>query len=1085
MSSGGVRSVEGESATLRTLTDPIEVSALLGVPFTDDQLAAIGAPPEPLVVIAGAGSGKTSVMAARVVWLVGSGQVRPEQVLGLTFTNKAAAELGHRVRSALSALVVDVRGRTSADLSDVGEPTVSTYHAYAARLLTEQGLRLGVEPDARMLTDALRFQLAQRVLRRAPGPFPSFDKGLARLAEQLLDLDAEIAEHLVSTEAVREHDRALLDQLSTMRRLTTAGRTAQDTARARLDLLGLVDELQDEKRRMSLLDFGDQLALTARLVNEHPDVGAAERDRYRVVLLDEYQDTSVAQKSLLLEVFGRGHAVTAVGDPFQAIYGWRGASVLNIGTFADEFRTASGAPATLAGLMQNNRSGERILDVANTISAPLREATPSVQPLTARQDLRATGRVDAALFLTADAELAWGADFVRDAIASGREPHEIAVLSRTAVGIAAWHHALTVRGIPVEVVGLGGLLELPEIVDLVCTLSVLDDPTANPAMVRLLTGPRWRLGPSDLKALGQRASTLVRGRTRHVDGGGAPTELTSDADQRLRDALADAVAETDESDIVSLLDAALDPGDAALTRQARQRLGVFAAEFERLRAVLALPLPDLVASVITTMGLDVEVAVRDGAERRSEALSGFAQVVADFSDLDGEVTLRGLLAFLSVAGRDDRRLSVAVPSGANSVTLMTMHAAKGLEFPVVVMPDVTAGVFPSKQSRRTFVSEAGALPLSLRGDAADFPPAVSDWSGEQGLKAFKAAMSAHAETEERRLAYVALTRAKEHVVVTSHWWGPTQKKPRGPSPYLLAIKAAVEAGAGSVVEWEPEPDEAQNPFLGHASDLAWPAPIDADAMAGRTAAARAVSERIDILRRGEAFAAPELTGEAAELAAAWQRDTGVLAAELRAAHAPVTHVPMPQSLTASAVLDLRADPQAFAQRLRRPMPRPPAVAARRGTRFHAWVEERFGQRALLDRDDLLGAADDADVINDVQLRDLQAAFEAGPFADRVPFAVEVPFQIVLAGRVIRGRIDAVYAEGNGFDVIDWKTGRSTADPTQLALYRWAWAAQRGIPDDDVTAGFYVVPEGRVDRPELPTREDIIATLSGEAASATE
>jgi DNA helicase-2/ATP-dependent DNA helicase PcrA len=692
--------------------------------------------------------------------------------------------------------------------------------------------------------------------------------------------------------------------------------------------------------------------------------------------------------------------------------------------------------------------------------------------------------VDVGLFLTAHEEVAWGAEFIRSSVAAGRRPGDHAVLFRTREGIAAWHHALTAHGIPVEVVGLGGLLELPEIVDLVSTLQVLDDPTANPAMVRLLAGPRWRLGPADLMALGRRAGALVRGRHGLGLDVPAPPEAAGshDPDAHLMAALADAVAETDETDIVSLLDAVLDPADATLTLEARERVAACAADIERLRPLLALPLPDLVAAVITRTGLDVEVAVRDGAERRSESLGAFAQLAADFSDLDGDVTLRAFLTFLSVASNNDREVGGGAPSGADSVTLMTVHASKGLEFPIVVLPNVTNKVFPSNGSRSSGATNAGTLPYELRGDADDFPPPVSDWSGEKGLKAFKAAMKDHGEVEERRLAYVAITRAEERVVATSHWWGPTQKGKRGPSPYLLTLKDVVEAGAGSLVHWEPEPDDAENPFLAGSDPVLWPAPIDAPSQQRRVEAADAVRSRLQAGGSSVEVIDAPLSGDDAARAAVWARDAGVLAAELVAAHRPVAEVVLPTSLTASAVVEIGRDPDAFARRLRRPMPRPPAPAARRGTRFHAWVEQRFGQRPLLDRDDLLGAADDDRVLDDEQLQALQRAFEAGPFADRAPLHIEAPFQIMLAGRAIRGRIDAVYATDDGFDVIDWKTGTRPADPVQLAIYRLAWAATAGVSDDAVTAGFYVVPEGRVDRPELPTRDELIALLSPAAAT---
>ena len=153
--------------------DPHWLRTALGIPLTDEQMAAVTAPLAPGVIVAGAGSGKTTVMAARVLWLVGTGQIGPEQVLGLTFTNKAAGELAHRVRQVLTKLGIPAVVPPAAgpdDDAEPGEPTVLTYHAYAARLLREHGLRIGVEPDSWLLADATRYQLAARVIRRARGP---------------------------------------------------------------------------------------------------------------------------------------------------------------------------------------------------------------------------------------------------------------------------------------------------------------------------------------------------------------------------------------------------------------------------------------------------------------------------------------------------------------------------------------------------------------------------------------------------------------------------------------------------------------------------------------------------------------------------------------------------------------------------------------------------------------------------------------------------------------------------------------------------------------------------------------------------
>jgi DNA helicase-2/ATP-dependent DNA helicase PcrA len=369
----------------------VDLCDVLGVPFSDEQLDIVTAPLRPGVVVAGAGSGKTTVMTARVVWLVGTAQVLPSQVLGLTFTNKAAGELAGRVRVALDRLATATgTGRLAEEL---GEPTVSTYHAYAGALLTEHGLRLGYEPDLRVVSDATRFQLAARVVSRCSSPVEHVSSHLPTVIESLLELDAQAQDHLVSIDELREHDHHMREQLSQLppgrggRPLQTVT-DALSTTRARDELLDLVRAYRALKAAEGVAEFSDQMAAGARLATECPEVGAVERERFRAVLLDEYQDTSVSQRLMLQGLFsggpgrpGRGHAVTAVGDPCQGIYGWRGASVDNIDDFVEHFPLRDGSPADTFSLRVNRRCARRILDAANSLAGPLYDIHKGAEPL--------------------------------------------------------------------------------------------------------------------------------------------------------------------------------------------------------------------------------------------------------------------------------------------------------------------------------------------------------------------------------------------------------------------------------------------------------------------------------------------------------------------------------------------------------------------------------------------------------------------------------------------------------------------------------------------------------------------------------
>lgn len=1136
------------------ITDPEQLKELLGIPFTPEQTACITAPPAPQVIVAGAGSGKTTVMAARVVWLVGTGQVAPEQVLGLTFTNKAAGELAERVRKALVRA-----GVTDPDVIDPdnppGEPRISTYHAFAGQLLTDHGLRIGLEPTARLLADATRYQLAARVLREAPGPYPSLTRSFPSLVSDLLALDAELAEHLVRPEQLGAYDSELLRTLEGARLSNAELRKVPEAAAARRELLDLTVRYREAKRARDLLDFGDQIALSAELALTRPEVGAILRDEFRVVLLDEYQDTSVAQRLLLSGLFGQGtgHSVTAVGDPCQAIYGWRGASVANLDDFPAHFAYPDGRPATRFSLSENRRSGGRLLHLANGLAAPLRAMHEGVEALRPAPGAEHDGSVRIALLPTHAEEIEWLADSIAHLVRTGKEPGEIAVLCRTAGDFPEIQGALVARDVPVEVVGLSGLLHLPEVADLVAMCEVLQDPGANASLVRLLTGPRWRIGPRDLALLGRRARLLVHRAS--SDG--------TDPDERL----AAAVEGTDPAEVISLADAldtfleSADGEDVDLpfSAEARVRFARLAAELRDLRRSLADPLMDVLHRVLSTTGLEVELSASPNAlaARRRETLANFLDTAAGFAALDGEATLLAFLAFLRTAAQYEKGLDNALPGGENTVKVLTAHKSKGLEWDVVAVPGLVAKHFPNDQAREAWTSQSKVLPHALRGDAATLP-SVESWDAK-GLKSFKDAMKDHQHTEELRLGYVTFTRPRSLLLGSAHWWGPTQKRRRGPSLFLEALYDHCAEGFGEIEIWADEPEEdAENPTLHETTaDQVWPLPLDETSLTRRRAAADTVLAYLDdpaelLSEAHEPQSVPEepdwdepwdapwdepelpddaaaglphprreadsleaaaptpgdvLTPEDARTIASWDRDLDALAGELRRSRATVRDVPLPSSLSASQLMRLAADPDGFAQELARPMPRPPHPAARRGTRFHAWVESRFEELPLpmLGPDELPGGdADDPEIADERDLAALKEAFERTPYARRTPYRVESPFQITLAGRVIRGRIDAVYrvetaegtaegmAEGTAdemtgaYEIVDWKTSRTnTADPLQLAIYRLAWAEQHDLPLEAVNAAFVYVRTGEIVRPApLPARAELERILLGETADET-
>ncbi|WP_243058094.1 ATP-dependent DNA helicase [Nocardioides sp. SR21] len=1061
---------------LRTIDTPEQLRDVLGADFTfsAQQFAAITAPLEPAVVIAGAGSGKTTVMAARVVWLVATGRVSPDQVLGLTFTTKATAELQQRIRESLrqAGLLPDRSRPLADDDEEVEEPTVATYHSYAANLLSEHGLRIGHEPDTRLIADASRYQLAARAVQRYTTPIEKLSDSPRHVVQYLLSLDAEMSEHLVSPAQVRAYDAAerprFEEGMATEHRKTYRERNEKAILAIdrRAELLGLVEAYRALKSHLGLMDFSDQIALAARLAQDCPEVGEAERAKYRIVLLDEYQDTSVAQALMLSRLFGEGHPVTAVGDPNQAIYGWRGASVSNILEFAQDF-PANDGPGTTYPLTVNRRSDERILATANHLAAQLYAERPDLLPLEPKPDAR-PGEVRAIVHETDVDELAWLAERVIEAHAAiaarTDQPawKEIGVLTRDNAHAAAVFDALSEREVPVEIVGLKGLLRLPEVSEVVATLTLVQDVTANAALLTLLAGPRWAIGLRDLALLGRRARELAGS----VSGGASYADLEAQ--------LRAAVEGADPTEIPSLCDALEDPGDLDYSAEALDRFRLLADELRRLRTAIGEPILDLVRRIVDTTGIDVELAssVSPAAVARRENLDLFVQAVAEFQAVDGQVTLAALLAWLEAEDEFGQGLDVATPSEADSVKLLTVHRAKGLEWDAVFLVGVTEQKFPTNRGRSSWLTVPYVMPAALRGDARDIPQ-LRGHTPEDIAERAKAAKE-HEALEELRLGYVAWTRARHQLFVSGWRWTASRKGGLGPSAYLVRTREAMAGWGAEPDEWrEPVAKGEPHPFADASPDLPWPISHHTPEVERRREAAAWV-------RAAEPTAPDEVEDMLLlDRIQQWDDEIRRLLDEATRERAPEVAVPLPSSLSATSLARLRDDPEEFARDLARPMPRPPSSAARFGTRFHAWVEARFGQQLLLDPDDLPGRAD-AEVDDDADLRELVKRFEDGPFGDRVPAAIEPSFALVVHGQVIRGRIDAVYEEADGsYLLVDWKTNRSAnADSLQLAIYRLAWAELHDVPLERVRAAFYYVRTGDLVEPDdLPDRQALEALLS--------
>jgi DNA helicase-2/ATP-dependent DNA helicase PcrA len=1029
-----------ESAARRALRD------ILGFQPSEPQFDALSADLVPGVVVAGAGSGKTAVMSARMVWLVLTGQVTPGHLLGLTFTNKAAHELLGRTREYL-AKARGLDELAGAELLDA-DPVIATYHSFASGIISEHGLRIGVEPQARLLTDGAREQLAARVIATTDRDMSAVTDNPQNLVAKLLKLDDAMSELGLTPDQIRDDASRLIESLIAIEhnsKLIEVGRQMLSTARYRMTLTDLVEDFRAAKHARNMLDFADQVRLARQIVDEFPEVAEHVRAAHRVVLLDEYQDTSIAQRLLLQEIFGNGHPVTAVGDPCQAIYEWRGASVVNIERFAQHFPVIEGGVSRAADtfpLLDNRRSGPAILELANTLSVSLRADRPGLAPLVAapRDDLH-PGHVRVALVHTVADEI----DFVADQIAHFPDIQEnqgtpawgdVLVLARNAEHLRDLDRALRERKVPTQLIGTASLLDQPVVSEVRSYLEVIAEPTANAALVRILTGPRWRIGPRDLAFLGAAADERVRGP--HREGRLA-----------VADALIATVSDSDVDDQPSLLEIvlAITEGELhleGLSADADARVIACGRILRELRAHAQEPPVDLIGRVLQLTGLGAQAMVGDPLHvaERGRALQEFINLAARFDDINGTRASVNLIAFLTRladAEAYDASPTFEAISDSGAVRLMTVHKAKGLEAPHVFVTGLTRGKFPSSQTRDRWNMHPHVVPWRLRDDA---PAPLASWpdlvSGPRmkDHDAFRADSHALEAEEERRLMYVAVTRAKRTVTLTGYGWGAAAKEYSGPGEFLEQARQFVLDSGGEVLVWTDPPAEGEtNPLMRH-SRWGWSWPPESPE------AHRDAAEQVG------AVMAAMTEPDTASLSA----DVMVLIAEERRRRQRL-EPRLPDRVSVSDLVRWQADPAGMAQRLARPMPQPPSSAAYRGAVLHAWIEQHFRSRRLLTLDDIPGAVDDG-IDTDEWLAPLKRAFVDSEWAGRTPIAIEEAFVVMHEGREVRGRIDAVFHVAGRDVVVDWKTGTpGGADPAQLDLYRIAWAAITDQPIDAIDAQF--------------------------------
>jgi DNA helicase-2/ATP-dependent DNA helicase PcrA len=930
----------------------------MSIEATPEQQRVLDLGPTSVRVRAGAGTGKTTTVALVISNLVENHGIDPELILGMTFTNKAAAELAEKVAGLLPDSVDPAR-----------QVEIHTYHGFASQVLSEYGPLAGVDSRAGVITPTFARQLIRDVFYHEPRVH--LDMTYRGTLDQIRKLGDQLGDHLLRPEDVIK--AAAINQ-------------DDDIWRARVEMAETLAGYNRAKAELRVVDYSDLVTLSTRLLQDHPALADAIRDRYRVLVLDEYQDTNPAQRVLITTIFGDGFPVIAVGDEDQTIYEWRGASAQNFEDFIDHFPTGEGAPAHDTSLTLNRRSGPGILSVANEIR---RKANPAAALLRAADDLAT--EVITYWGRDALAEAEWIARQFESLHESGVSWSDMAVLFRKNKDFPIVVDVLSRHDIPLEVANVGGLLSVPEISFLRAWLTVLQNPEDSTALAQILFGSGYRLGIADL-------AVLTRWLTANT-----PEEPEADAETPEPVTLVEAIEASDQIE--------------GLSPEARKRLGRFHDTYrDLLIETQGLNLAESCRLILdrTRAWQDIEALPPNPRLTARLNIYRFLDLADDWSPLAGRPSVAAFLDYLdAMEDEPAEELDSARLSGEDAVTLVTVHRAKGLEWENVAVPAVAHNNFPS--------GPAGAYPDPIR-----FPyqlpvefrldTAVADLPEDQ--KTRMAFLRQRHYSQEWRVAYVAATRAKRRLFVSgAYWYGLPEPRatPAEPSELFDLVEGHEVTVSAGHAKLGPRPEVLRAPDPAAAPD-----PLFAEGWQSLLRMAMSEPDEIDRLA-----AESGVQNEYRRLAAEW--DERLFDLE------DLGSLEQPDKTPAVSVTGLVT----YAQCPKRyywtdvdPLPRRHNQAATRGSEIHRRIE--LHQRGQVPFDDLEPGLYDAVDLADEGGPGGFRAYEGSRFAAESARFVEAPFGVRLDnGYTIRGRIDAIYSHDAHWEVVDFKSGRRKDDPSRM------------------------------------------------------
>ena len=896
----------------------------------------------PLLVVAGPGTGKTEVITRRVAWLIATKRARPSEILALTFTDAAAAEMQARVD------VLVPYGRADA--------AIHTFHAFGDRLLREFGLELGRNAEPRVIGRAesqvlLREHLFELGLERyRPLADPTrFLDALVELISRAKDEQISPLEYLAFAQELEAGSRAALEGATDSAQASACEALIEEAAGHR-EVAHAFSRYEELLAERNLIDFADQVALAVRLLEERAAVRAEIQDRFRYVVVDEFQDTNAVQLALVRAVAGARGNVMVVGDDDQAIYAFRGAAVENMLALARVY------PALRRIVLRRNyRSRTPILAAAQRL---IRHNEPhrvqghdgvEKEPISTRRGKR-PAPVRHVAYRNEEAEADGVAASVAERIQAGASPSDIAILVRTNGDARRFLRSLDVRGIPWRFSGASGLYARREVRDLLAFLRTVADPTSSMDLYAVATGEPYGLGGQDLTAL------LEAARRRHRSFWEVATELVEQ------------------------------PGLLRLQSRSRQGLERLVSDVrDAVEASHQMPTWEVLYRQLKRSGrLGALIAsAESGDDAALRNVARFFEVVRAHGALLAEDRVPFLVPHLQVLVESGADHADDSPADEEAVSVLTVHKAKGLEFPVVFLAGLTEGRFPSRDRRhRLSMPEA----LRLRSDIEEVA-----WA------------------EERRLCYVAMTRARDELVLSSSHETASGRR-RRVSPFIQEAldqpePAILPAAAGGLAELIAALDGNRQPAAAQPS----PPPVKV---------------------------AP---GEPTSLSLSYSQVDDYLSCPLKYRLRHIVRIPTPphhalilgnalhQAVAAFHTARIRGRSMTEAQLL--------DVFATH------WSSEGFLSRAHEDARFAAGQGALRHFLMD----------EARPDAS-IPIAVERPFAVHFGRDLVRGRYDRVDETPEGSVITDYKSSdvrdqkvatQRAKDSLQLQIYALAHEAETG------------------------------------------